>query len=65
MFELLVTLTIGIFVGIFVAEWNAQRKEPKHEKPSEDLLYYKNLSDSLMTDVRQLRAENRKLKGLE
>jgi hypothetical protein len=64
-FDLSVAFIIGIFVGISFAEWINQRKQPVQEEPSGDLLYYKNLSDSLMNDVRQLRSENRKLKGLE
>jgi hypothetical protein len=51
-------LIVGIAFGYF-----ARRSEKKVEEVSPDLSYYRNLSESLLQDVKNLREENIKLKN--
>jgi len=50
----LLALGLGYALGI-----NSTRSEPVKEEPK-DFAYYKNLSESLLNDVRRLREELRK-----
>jgi len=50
----LLALGLGYALGL-----NSTRSEPVKEEPK-DFVYYKNLSESLLTDVRRLREELRK-----
>jgi hypothetical protein len=51
-------LIIGIAFGYF-----ARRSEKTVKEVSTDLAYYRNLSESLLQDVKNLREENIKLKN--
>jgi len=55
MIEIIIALAIGIALGFALNN----KKPPEHEQPP-DYAYYKNLSESLMQDVRRLREELRK-----
>lgn len=50
----LLALGVGYALGL-----NTTRSEPVQEQPK-DFAYYKNLSESLLNDVRRLREELRK-----
>lgn len=55
MIELIIALGLGITIGFSLAK----SKPEEHELPK-DYNYYKNLSESLLQDVRRLREELRK-----
>jgi hypothetical protein len=55
MIEIIIALAIGIALGFALNN----KKSEEHEQPP-DYAYYKNLSESLMQDVRRLREELRK-----
>ena len=59
MIDIIVTLSVGIAIGYGIAK-NRPTKEVEDPK---DLSYYKNLSESLLADVRRLREELRWLKN--
>jgi len=52
MIELIIALALGIAIGFGLS--NKKESEPEQEK---DFSYYKNLSESLMQDVRRLREQ--------
>lgn len=55
MIEIIIALAVGIALGFALSN----KKQPEQEQPK-DYAYYKNLSESLMQDVRRLREELRK-----
>jgi hypothetical protein len=55
MIEIIIALAVGIALGFALSN----KKQPESEQPK-DYAYYKNLSESLMQDVRRLREELRK-----
>jgi hypothetical protein len=55
--EYLITLVFGILLG-----YNIKKDKPQQREEDKDFAYYKNLSSSLMQDVRYLRKENIDLK---
>jgi hypothetical protein len=55
MIEIVIALAIGIALG-----FGLSNKKPEEQEQPPDLSYYKNLSESLMQDVRRLREELRK-----
>jgi len=52
MIELIIALALGIAIGFGLS--NKKESEPEQDK---DFSYYKNLSESLMQDVRRMRSE--------
>ena len=54
MIEIIIALAVGIALGFAL---NNKKPEEKEQPP--DYAYYKNLSESLMQDVRRLREELR------
>jgi len=54
MIEIVIALALGIAIGFAL---NSKKTE-EHEQPK-DYAYYKNLSESLLQDVRRLREELR------
>jgi hypothetical protein len=57
MIELTIALALGIAIGFGLS--NKKESEPEQDK---DFSYYKNLSESLMQDVRRMREELRRLR---
>jgi hypothetical protein len=55
--EYLISLVFGILLG-----YNIKKDKPQQREEDKDFAYYKNLSSSLMQDVRYLRKENIDLK---
>jgi hypothetical protein len=55
MIELIIALGLGITIGFSLA-----KSKPEEKEQPPDYAYYKNLSESLMQDVRRLREELRK-----
>jgi hypothetical protein len=55
--EYIIVLVFGIVLG-----YNSKRDKPQDQNEDKDFAYYKNLSSSLMQDVRYLRKENIDLK---
>lgn len=55
MIELIIALGLGITIGFSLA-----KSKPEEPEQPKDYGYYKNLSESLMQDVRRLREELRK-----
>jgi hypothetical protein len=55
--EYLIVLSFGIILG-----YSFKKDKPQEREEDKDFAYYKNLSASLMQDVRFLRQENKDLK---
>jgi hypothetical protein len=55
MIELVIALVMGIAIG-----FGLSKSKPEEKEQPADYAYYKNLSESLMLDVRRLREELRK-----
>ena len=58
MIDLIVVGLLGLGIG-YALGLNKTRDEPVQEQPK-DFAYYKNLSESLLADVRRLREELRR-----
>jgi hypothetical protein len=55
MIELIIALGLGITIGFSLA-----KSKPEEQEQPKDYSYYKNLSESLLQDVRRLKEELRK-----